>query len=127
MIEDAAAGYALLPVSTLRDGVAHTTQDCVAEEVPVALIVNGAPHVVMMASPCDLGDFALGFCLSEAIVGSADEVEILGVTALGADLGVEARDQMLVADAELARDRNRRQYQFPLHALSDISALLAGS
>eukprot|EP00611_Tribonema_gayanum_P032585 TRINITY_DN9817_c0_g1_i1.p1 TRINITY_DN9817_c0_g1~~TRINITY_DN9817_c0_g1_i1.p1 ORF type:complete len:274 (+),score=69.10 TRINITY_DN9817_c0_g1_i1:369-1190(+) len=105
LIEDAAAGYALLPVSTLRDGVAQATQDCVAEEVPVALIVNGAPHVVMMASPCDLGDFALGFCLSEAIVGSADEVEILGVTAL--DNGYEVSVRIPEGRCDKLADRRR--------------------
>lgn len=105
LIDDSAAGYALLPVATLRDGIAQATQDCVAEEVPVALIVNGAPHVVMMATPCDLADFALGFVLSEAIVERREEVELLGVTAL--DNGFEV--SLRIPEASHARLADRRR------------------
>jgi len=88
---DSAAGYALLPVVSTRDGLTQATQDCVAEEAPVALIVNGAPHVVMMATPGDLADFALGFCLSEAIVERREDIELLGVTALDNGFEVSLR------------------------------------
>lgn len=56
--------------------------DRVAEEVPVALIYNGEPHVVMMCTPDDLEDFARGFSVSEDIVAGVDEVERIVVTAL---------------------------------------------
>lgn len=54
-------------------------RETLAEETPVALLYNGVPHVVMMATPADLTDFALGFSLSEGIVGTADELEVVDV------------------------------------------------
>jgi formate dehydrogenase accessory protein FdhD len=54
--------------------------EAVAAEVPVALVYNGVSHVVMMATPQDLEDFALGFSLSEGILrrqGELAETEIV--------------------------------------------------
>jgi hypothetical protein len=55
-------------------GAPEVTEDWLADEVPVAMVFNGISHAVMMASPLDLEDFALGFALSEGIVASVDEL-----------------------------------------------------
>jgi FdhD protein len=55
----------------------------VAEELPVSLVYNGLAHVVMMATPADLEDFALGFSLSEGILKSADELYATEVVPVG--------------------------------------------
>lgn len=43
-------------------------------EVPVSIEVCGIGYAVMMATPVDLGDYALGFALSEGLVETADEI-----------------------------------------------------
>ncbi|MEO8006148.1 MAG: formate dehydrogenase accessory sulfurtransferase FdhD [Betaproteobacteria bacterium] len=58
----------------LEDGVATFVAEEIAEEVPVALVYNGVPHVVVMATPANLEDLALGFSLSEGVIESAAEI-----------------------------------------------------
>ncbi len=62
-----------VPVLRWRDGRLAEAQDVLAVEMPVALEYNGISHVVMLASPADLGDFALGFSLTEGIIASPAE------------------------------------------------------
>lgn len=57
-----------------RDGDVQRVADQVAEELPVALVFNGVPHVVMLATPANLEDLAVGFTLSESIVDSPKEI-----------------------------------------------------
>lgn len=57
-----------------RDGQCELRQDIVAEEVPIALEYNGISHAVMMATPADLEDFALGFSLTEGILHDPSEL-----------------------------------------------------
>ena len=56
------------------EGSASVVVEQVAEEAPIALVYNDVPHVVVMASPANLDDLALGFSLSEAVIGSATEL-----------------------------------------------------
>ena len=64
-------GASLVPILRWREGASHAVDDWVCDEVPVALEFNGIAHAVMLATPCDLEDFALGFGLSEGIFESA--------------------------------------------------------
>ncbi|WP_444813506.1 formate dehydrogenase accessory sulfurtransferase FdhD [Variovorax gracilis] len=67
-------GARLAPVVRWRDGRRSEIDDWLTEEVPVALEFNGISHAVMLATPADLGDFALGFGLSEGIFASAADL-----------------------------------------------------
>ncbi len=80
--------------------------DHVAEEVPVAFVCNDAPFAVMMATPADLRDFAIGFALSEGIVAHAGELSIERVSNLVEGIEVRLRIPAVRAEALAARRRN---------------------
>jgi len=102
-------GYAkpveLRTFERLHDGEASVESATVAEETPVALVYNGWPHVVMMCTPADVEDFAIGFTLTEEIVSDLDA--ITGLQVVRSSQGIEA--QLVIPDqaAEALRGRGR--------------------
>jgi FdhD protein len=70
-----------------RQGRVSEDSDQVVEESPVALVYNGISHAVMMATPADLADLALGFSLSEGILADADQ--LIGLDVVARDQGIE--------------------------------------
>ncbi|MBB3937118.1 formate dehydrogenase accessory sulfurtransferase FdhD [Aureimonas phyllosphaerae] len=58
-------------------------------EVAVAVSVNGSTHAVMMATPADLPDLALGLALNEGIAANPAEIERLDVEAT--EVGIDCR------------------------------------
>jgi formate dehydrogenase accessory protein FdhD len=98
----------LLELSARRwdDGTVSERVETIAEETPVALVYNGIPHAVMMATPQDLEDFALGFSLTEELIASPADLQ--RVECVRYSQGIEI--QALVAperEAEIAA-RTRR-------------------
>ncbi len=79
--ESPPCGATRRPVERVRSGAHERTLDALAEEVPVALRVNGSAHVVMMATPCDLEDLARGFALSEGLSARAGDIGAVTVAA----------------------------------------------
>lgn len=87
-------------------GCAAPVTETLADETPVTLVFNGVPHAVMMATPADLEDFAIGFSLTEGIVESATDISRVSVVrySRGVELVVEVPD----ARAAAVRARHRR-------------------
>ncbi len=77
----------------------------IAAEVPVALAYNGVSHVVMMATPSDLADFAVGFSISEGIL--ADGTELLDLKIEEGKTGI--RVSMTIAEERFAGLKERRR------------------
>lgn len=85
---------------------AGAAEDWVAAEVPIAIDYNGAPHVVMMATPEDLADFALGFSLSEAVIAAPAELEAFDEATLLEGIRLSLRIPAARAEAVARRRRN---------------------
>lgn len=84
--------------------------EIVAEEVAVALVYNGISHAVMMATPCDLEDFARGFSLTERIVEKVSEIhdiEVEDVRVGPVGRGIEVR--LKIANQRMAGLQERRR------------------
>lgn len=82
---------ALAPAGThmWKEGEARHASRILPEEMAVAIVHDGSTSAVMMATPADLEDFAIGFSLSEGIIQAKDDIRSLEIVA--ADNGVEAR------------------------------------
>lgn len=76
-----------------KNNLGTPVDDWVAEEIPVALVFNGISHVVMMATPKDLEDFAVGFALSEGIIQSGDEIRGIDIVQ-GCNRGIEVHVEL---------------------------------
>jgi FdhD protein len=71
-----------VPRQAWRNGSALLGERALAEEVPVAFSYDGATHAVLMATPDDLEDFALGFSYTEGIITAAAEIAELALVSV---------------------------------------------
>jgi formate dehydrogenase accessory protein FdhD len=105
---ESTAGAGLRCTSALRIGRngGEAFDDRVIEEIPVAMLYNGLAWAVMMATPCDLEDFALGFALSEGVVERAEEFELVDCLRTGHGVSLHALIPQVRLDALEQRKRN---------------------
>lgn len=79
----------------------------VPEETPVAFIYNGRNHAVMLATPSDIVDFAVGFSLTEQIVDAVDDIEAIDLHF--EERGIDARMSIAAKAAERLDVRQQRR------------------
>lgn len=96
----------LVPQVQYRQGMTKEAHRIVPEEVPVAFSYGGSTHAVMMATPADLADFALGFSLAEGIITRLDEV--LAIEPIEAGSGIDVQVTLLDTTADALTTRRRR-------------------
>jgi len=78
----------------------------IPEETPVAFSYNRSAYAVMLATPADLEDFAVGFSLTEGLVQDAAEIEELDIVAV--EQGIELRMWLAAERADRVTMRQRR-------------------
>lgn len=102
VLSEAAVG---VPCLAARAGAFFATTRCVPEERAIAFTYNGSTHAVMMATPADLEDFAVGFALTEGLIESRGEISSLDVVSmpLGTELRVWLREDRANAYATRRR------------------------
>jgi len=89
-------------LDTTKEGVWH-----IPEETPVAFVYNRRNYAVMLATPTDMTDFALGFSLSERIILTPDDIENLEIRHL--DKGIELHFKINAERLEAFDIRARRR------------------
>ena len=95
-----------VPRQAWRNGCASTGERILAEEVPVTFSYDGATHAVLMATPDDLEDFALGFSYTEGIVTTPAEIAELAVVSIAE--GIVLRMWLVGARSDAFAARRRR-------------------
>jgi FdhD protein len=97
---------ARLPRTALRAGRIELDYRSVPQETAIAFTYNGGSHVVMMGTPADLEDFAVGFSLSEGIIEAAEDIS--GLEVVNSELGVELR--MWLRETRMKAYSTRRRH-----------------
>ncbi len=95
-----------VPHSVWRATGTTEGERAIPEETAIAFTFNTASYAVMMASPQDLEDFAVGFALTEGVVSSLDAIDTIEV--VEEDIGIELRVWLKAKDAAEFLGRRRK-------------------
>jgi FdhD protein len=103
--DDEVAAASAAPVLRFDGDDRVPAETSLAAEVPIAFEYNGIAHAVMLATPADLDDFALGFTFSEGLIDA--HAEFYGMEALSSGLGLTLAID--IAASAFARLKERRR------------------
>lgn len=103
--EAVSRGVAEFNVRAWQEGSLSDRSDYLAVETPIALVFNGISHAVMMATPLDLEDFALGFGITEGLFESPKD--LYGVEQINTDEGIELALEVSSACEWRLKERRR--------------------
>jgi FdhD protein len=92
-------GSCSVPINGTINGIPTTW--FLPEEIPVAILINSTSYAVMMATPADLEDFAIGFALSEGLVAHASQISNVLVMPSGEGFSVD----LAISEDKLIRER----------------------
>jgi FdhD protein len=94
-----------VPETARRNGLVRSGSRIVPEEVPIAFCYGGTSHAVMMGTPADIEDFAVGFSLTEGIV--TDIAQIAAVEPIEDEQGIDVQITLVDDAADALRLRRR--------------------
>jgi FdhD protein len=104
-------------------GQRSRVEETVAEEVPVTFAYNGASHAVMMATPADLEDFAVGFSLTEGLVSQASDLSRVSIERYSRGVELQIETRLPLGDPERRR-RLAGRTGCGICGMDDVDALL---
>ncbi|WP_182417422.1 formate dehydrogenase accessory sulfurtransferase FdhD [Bartonella sp. HY038] len=93
-------------VTRVENGVKQPIEVAIAEEIAVAVSYDGTTHAVMMATPDDLAEFAVGFSLTENIISHIDEIDEINIIQLDDGVDIQLRLDERPRTAFLKRRRH---------------------
>ena len=91
--------------SAWRAGAVSRGTRIVPQETPIALSYCGGTYAVMMATPADLEDFAVGFSLSEGIIAAASGIEAMEAVEIDGGIDLQIRIGQAASQALTLRRR----------------------
>ncbi|ODS03582.1 sufurtransferase FdhD [Methyloceanibacter marginalis] len=111
-----------VPRSSWRATGTAESERAIPEETAIAFTFNTASYAVMMASPQDLEDFAVGFALTEGVVSSLDAIDTIEV--VEEEIGIELRVWLKAKDAAEFLGRRRKMAGLPAAACAGWESLI---
>ncbi|UXM95889.1 formate dehydrogenase accessory sulfurtransferase FdhD [Bartonella sp. HY329] len=93
-------------VTRVENGVKQPIEVAIAEEIAVAVSYDGTTHAVMMATPDDLAEFAVGFSLTENIISDISEIDEINIIRLDDGVDIQLRLDERPRNAFLKRRRH---------------------